>query len=115
MIQGMENLSYKDRLRELRLFSLEKRRFQGDLITAFRYLKGCYRKEGDSLVSRVCGVRTRENVFKRKEGRFMLYIREKSITGRVVRHWNRMPRDVMELLSLETFEVRLDGALSTFI
>ena len=39
-IQGMEHLPYKDRLRELRLFSLEKGRLQGDLVVAFQYLKG---------------------------------------------------------------------------
>ena len=63
MIQGMEHLSYKDRLSELGLFNLEKRRLWGDLIVAFQYLKQSYRKEGDRLFIRGCGNRTRRNGF----------------------------------------------------
>ena len=61
MTRRLEHLSYEDRLRELGLFSLEKRRLLGDLITAFQYLKGTYGKDGEGLFTRACTDRTRGN------------------------------------------------------
>jgi len=61
MIRGLKNLSYEDRLRELGLFSLQRRRLRGDLLAAFQYLKRAYRKDGEGLFTRVCSDRTRGN------------------------------------------------------
>ncbi|PKU38558.1 hypothetical protein llap_11140 [Limosa lapponica baueri] len=115
MISGLENLCYEDRLRELGLFSLEKRRLRGYLIAAFQYLKGAYRKAGESLFTKACNDRTRGNGFKLEKSRFRLEIRNKFFTVRVVEHWNSLPREVVEAPSLEIFKVRLDEALGNLV
>jgi len=106
---------YEKRLRELGLFSLEKRRLRGGLTAAFQYLKGAYKKDGDKHFSRAGCNRTRGNGFKLKEGRFSLDIRKKFFTMGVVRHWNWLPREVVGAPSLETFKARLDRALSNLV
>ena len=97
------------------MFSLERRRLQGDLIAAFQYLKGAYKLEGSQLLERVDKSRTWENGFKLREGRFRLDVRGKFFTMRVVRCWNRLPREAVDAPSLEVFKARLDGALGSLV
>jgi len=101
MIQGMEHLSYKDRLRELGLFSMEKRRLWEDPRAAFHHLKQGCKKEGDRFFSRVCCHRTRGNGFKLEEERFRLDIGKKLVAVRVVRCWHRLPREVVDAPSTQ--------------
>jgi len=93
------------------LFSLEERRLQGDLIA----LKRAYKIAGEGLFTRACSDRTRGNGFELKEGRFRLDIRKKFFTMRVVRHWNKLSREVVDAPSLEVFKARLDGAFSNLV
>ena len=61
MIRGLDHLPYEDRLRQLVLLSLEKRRLWKDLIAAFQYLKVDYKKAEEGLFTRVCRDRMRGN------------------------------------------------------
>ncbi|KAM3675651.1 triadin isoform 4-T4 [Ammospiza maritima maritima] len=106
---GLEHISYEDRLREMGQFSLEKRRLRGYLITVFQYLQGACKRAKEGLVTTACS--DRENGFKLKEVGFSLDIREKVFTVRVVRLWNRLPREVVDSPSLEVFKARLGRTL----
>ncbi|KAK4815390.1 hypothetical protein QYF61_001378, partial [Mycteria americana] len=82
MMKGLENLPYNKRLKELVLFSWEKRRLRGDLTTVFQYLKGGYKEDGGSLFTSSHMDKTKDNRYKLQWERFHLDIGKKFFTVR---------------------------------
>ena len=115
MMRGLEHLSYEERLRELDLFSLEKRRLRGDLRNASKDLQGGGQEDGPRLCSVVPSDRTRGNGHKLKQRKLQLNARKNFFPLRVTEPWPRLPREDVASPSLEIFKSPLAAVLCSLL
>ena len=103
MTKGLEHLPYEERLSNLGLFSLGKRRLRGDLINVYKYLRRGRRQTDEAKLFSVVQS-NRSNGLKLKRKKFHANTWKNFFTVRVMEYWNRLPREMVESPSTEIFK-----------
>ena len=111
MIPRLRNKPYEERLKELNLFSLTKRRIRGDLIEVFKILKGYSNLDASKYFSIDRSNHTRSNGLKIKPKRFKTLEAKHFFFNRIVNVWNKLPSDAVNSPSIESFKNKLDKFL----
>ena len=114
MMRALEHLLYDERLRDLVLFSLEKRKLKGDLINAYKRLMGGRQVDWARLFSEVPSDRTSGSGHKLECMKFHLNMRKNIFTVRVMEHYNSLSREVVDF-PLETFKTCLEAFLCNLL
>ena len=107
MVYGQADLNYKDRLSLLELPSLEERRIRGDLIAAFKLLKGIANLDY-SLFFKLSGYSKVRHTYKIVKNSLRLDVRKNFVSNRVVDAWNQLPQYVVDAETVNSFKARLD-------
>ena len=109
LIDGFNDKSYEDRLKQLKLPSLGYRRKRGDMIWMFKIMNGLVRMDASKLFVRARLSQTRghqQKVFKKHAIKLP---RKNSFSQRCVNDWNTLPKFVVEAPTLDAFKNRLDN------
>jgi len=114
-MRDLEQKFDEEWVRKPELFSLEKGKLRGDLISLYDDLKGSCGEVRVSLYSKVTCNRARGNGRKLHQARFRLDIRKNFFTERVMKHWHRLPMEVVVSPSLEVFKSHVDMAVGDMV
>ena len=114
LIPNIRNKSYENRLKQMNLFSLKKRRLRGDLIQVFKVLKGIDNVKAENLFTLNTN-QTRNNGLKLTGRRFNLEVGRNNFANRVVNEWNKLPAEAVECNTVRSFKIQLDKHLSKML
>ena len=107
MIGKLKDKPYSERLKILKLPSLEHRRRRGDMIEVFKYLSG--RNQTDRPLFKLhCGRDTRGHSLKLSKNRCSKEVHRTSFTQRVVSSWNELPEHIVQAPTVNAFKNRFD-------
>jgi hypothetical protein len=112
LFPNLRERDYETRLYELQLFSMERRRLRGDLIEAYKIIKG-FTDSGGHLLERNVDTRLRGNSLKLKKHRARLLLRHNCFSNRVVNYWNKLPEEVVQVSNVTGFKHKLDNCWSS--
>ena len=111
MIEGYWDLSYEERLEKTGLIPLDKRRVRGDLIEVFKMMKGIDHVDFENFFKISNIKNTRGHCYKLSKQRCKGERRRNFFTQRVINHWNKLPQEVIEADSVNSFKNKLDKLL----
>ena len=110
MVSEIRELSYEDRLRTLKLPSMEYRRKRGDMIQCYKVMNGLVRIEADELFTPIPSNNTRGHGQRVLRTKAHKAARVKSFSQRTIKSWNSLPSEVINSPSVNVFKIRLDEA-----
>jgi len=108
LVCSLQNLPYESRLRQMELPSLVYRRYRGDMIEVFKYLRGTYSVRSNELLPRAPVTALRGHDHKLLKRHCRSHVRSSFFSYRVVTSWNNLPNEVVSAPSLNSFKGRLD-------
>ena len=107
-IIGMKEMRYEDRLKSLNLYSLEYRRFRGDMIEVYKMCHGHYDPITTKTLLTYNKSNTRNNDFKLLKHRVHSTQFLKFFSNRVINPWNKLPREAVNAGSVSAFKNCID-------